>query len=122
MSSLALTAPTEAKLDVFKIGSYIEWISELKFGNKGTLQSFSHAIGMAIKNNRLTDETITLLDGTKDQNWATPPKGPTVKEITIGQFLTSAGAPPRTKRSSSEKRRSIEEYNEKTYRFVEWIN
>ena len=36
--SLSLTAPTEAKLDVFKIGSFVEWISELKFGNRGTFQ------------------------------------------------------------------------------------
>jgi hypothetical protein len=32
------------------------------------------------------------------------------------------GAPPKSSRSSSEKRRSIEEYNEKTYSFMEWIN
>ena len=71
MSSLALTAPTEAKLDleldVFKIESFVEWTAELKFGNKGTLQSFSHAVGVAIKHNYLAAETIALRAGTKDQ-------------------------------------------------------
>jgi hypothetical protein len=28
MSSPTATAPTEAKLDVFKIGSFVEWISD----------------------------------------------------------------------------------------------
>ena len=116
--SLSLTAPTEAKLDVFKIGSFVEWISELKFGNRGTLQSFSHAVGVAIKHNRLSAETIALLAGTKDQNWVTPPKGSTVKEQTIGQQLD--GAPPKSSRSSSEKRRCIEEYNGKKKLIASW--
>ena len=100
-----MRSPTvTAKLDVFKIGSFVEWISELKFGNKGTLQSFSHTVGVAIKHNTLTAETIALLAGTKDQNWVTSPKGTIIKERTIGQYTTVEGGAPKVIRTDSEKK------------------